>query len=311
MAGSRGSADLLPFLRERLRALTGPDGPATVQTAEHLELVEAFIKQEDRFAKVLAITDKYQAGERTLERLRRPPRAAQTPEAVLAVDPATEELAARLRSRLADPAAGTDEGFVRDVGLLLRRYEKLLARTNKIMAISDRYQAQLRELLARVDDLAHTDPLTGLLNRRAMMDKLEIEVARCERYGGLFSIALFDVDDFKAVNDTYGHDVGDEVLKSIADQFRQAVRRSDSCARWGGEEFLVLYTQTDIADALSGAEKCRAAIAALRVGERAIRVTTSGGAAVFRPGSEVSTLLREADRALYRAKAVGKDRVEG
>ncbi|MFA6506743.1 MAG: diguanylate cyclase [Treponemataceae bacterium] len=194
---------------------------------------------------------------------------------------------------------------------LMRAYRKLEDRFSKVLTISDSYQAQLRDVLMRMDLMAHTDSLTGISNRRDMMDRLEIELARAERYGSSFSIASFDIDDFKRVNDLYGHDVGDIVLKQVAGAFTENIRRSDSCARWGGEEFLVLFPETVLAEAALGAEKCRAAVAALSFesGDDRFDVTVSGGLCSYRLSGELGELLKAADEALYRAKNQGKNRI--
>lgn len=278
-------------------------------------LLRAYRKLEDRFSKVLAISDKY--GAQTLKAIRTSSAlsagtvpAPRTGEAGFP-EPGTEDaLVGRLRARLESSDTDADP-FLKDVASLLRRYEKLNGRMNKIVTISDSYQAQLRDVLMRMDLMAHTDALTGISNRRDMMDRLEIELARADRYGSVFSLAIFDIDDFKKVNDLYGHNVGDLVLKQVAAAFGDTLRRSDSCARWGGEEFLILFPETAAAEASLGAEKCRTAVAALSFesGEARFAVTVSGGVCSYASGGELGELLKGADQALYRAKAQGKNRV--
>jgi diguanylate cyclase (GGDEF)-like protein len=156
--------------------------------------------------------------------------------------------------------------------------------------------------------MSRTDPLTGLSNRRDMMERLEAESSRFERYGVPFSVLIFDLDDFKLVNDRFGHGSGDRVLRNVASVFRRELRQSDCCSRWGGEEFLILCPGTDLGGATSVGEKCRTAIADARVElrEGEVSVTASGGVCAMKPGYDVDGLIRRADEALYRAKAAGK-----
>jgi diguanylate cyclase (GGDEF)-like protein len=162
-----------------------------------------------------------------------------------------------------------------------------------------------------------TDYLTGVHNRRYFMDSLRREVSRG---GAPFSVALIDVDNFKAVNDQHGHLAGDEVLRALARRCGAMLRERDTFARFGGEEFAVLLPHTDMADALGWLERLRAEVAALQVelaGERlsiTVTVTVSIGVVSAGPGTwlaepEVDAVLRIADEALYRAKREGKNRV--
>jgi diguanylate cyclase (GGDEF)-like protein len=151
------------------------------------------------------------------------------------------------------------------------------------------------------------DPLTGLYNRRFLLEALEKETSRTERYGSEASLVLFDVDDFKQVNDTHGHAAGDAVLRAIAEVAEQCVRPSDSFARIGGEEFALLLPETGQLEALLVAERIRTAVSRREIlPDR--RVTLSGGVASC-PGdaSTVQDLQRRADAALYWAKRNGKD----
>src|SRR5439155_1345763 len=151
------------------------------------------------------------------------------------------------------------------------------------------------------------DPLTGIYNRRFLFEAFEKEVRRNERYGSEGSLVLFDVDDFKRVNDTYGHAEGDEVLRKLAALVEQLVRPVDSFARIGGEEFAILLPETNQLDALLVAERVRASIsrAELLPDER---VTVSAGVASCpHDGNTRDELHRKADAALYWAKRNGKD----
>ncbi|OHE59724.1 MAG: hypothetical protein A2Z99_03255 [Treponema sp. GWB1_62_6] len=214
-----------------------------------------------------------------------------------------------MRERLR--SSSPDDPINADFAALLARYEKQDARLEKIISISDVYQEQLRDISTRMELMAYTDFLTNLPNRRAMIDRLEIELARAERYGTTFSVVLFDVDDFKKVNDVWGHDSGDEVLKRTAKELQGAIRRSDSCGRWGGEEFLALLAESGEDEAFHAGEKGRIAVeravTVSRKGE--IGVTVSGGVCSYRRGMDVDALLMGADAALYEAKAAGKNRL--
>lgn len=156
--------------------------------------------------------------------------------------------------------------------------------------------------------LATTDELTGLNNRHSLDGRIDSEMERCARYGAPLSVIMMDVDHFKRVNDTWGHDTGDEVLKRIAAIAVELVREPDSVYRWGGEEIIVLAPHTPLDGAVSLAEKLRKAIAA-EAFPRAGTVTASFGAAEFQPGEGVERWFKRVDQALYRAKNTGRDRV--
>jgi diguanylate cyclase (GGDEF)-like protein len=151
------------------------------------------------------------------------------------------------------------------------------------------------------------DPLTGLYNRRFFFEALEKEVRRCERYGSTASLAFFDVDDFKRINDTHGHLAGDDVLRHIGEVVERIVRPVDSFARIGGEEFALLMPETHQLDALLVAERVRTAISRAEI-LPGRRVTVSGGVSTCPQDAEVrEELERRADAALYWAKRHGKD----
>ena len=194
---------------------------------------------------------------------------------------------------------------------LTDRYRRLLRRMQKILLISDGFQQRLIDMNAGLEVLAHTDGLTGLSNRADGVEKLESERSRSERHGGTFSVIIVDVDDFKAVNDGWGHEAGDTMLIALARSFRSLLRREDTCARWGGEEFLFLLPETGAAPAGNLARKILDTVREISVpyGEDVLRCTLSAGVASFRAGANVDEVLREADRALYTAKNGGKDRV--
>ncbi|HOO91176.1 MAG TPA: diguanylate cyclase [Syntrophales bacterium] len=163
-----------------------------------------------------------------------------------------------------------------------------------------------------LEEAAMTDPLTGILNRRAMMGYLGREIARNQRDNTNFVILLADMDHFKDINDTYGHDVGDRVLIETATRFKNIIRGQDTVARWGGEEFLILLPDTGLEGGLMAAEKVRGHIADepyVTYGKN-IHITLSIGVAAFRPDQPLDDCIKAADTALYKAKHCGRNRVE-
>jgi diguanylate cyclase (GGDEF)-like protein len=194
---------------------------------------------------------------------------------------------------------------------LARRHAKAQRRLEKISKISDGFQSQLKELNQTLQRASLTDTLTGIANRRAMLERLKAEANRYQRGGKPFSVLMLDLDHFKRINDTHGHEAGDLVIVAVAQTLEQNLRSFDFCARWGGEEFLVLLTETNLKTAQGVSEKLRAAVAANEVeyqGER-IPISFSGGIAVHPAGGNVNDTLRDADRALYEAKSQGRNRV--
>lgn len=159
---------------------------------------------------------------------------------------------------------------------------------------------------------AVTDELTGLANRRRFLAQLETEVARSRRSGSPLAIVLSDLDDFKQVNDKYGHEAGDRALRAFADIMRGVVRDVDLPVRLGGEEFAVLLPDTDLAGAVNLAERIRTALEAAEIESDAarIRVTASFGVSCFPVAVAADDLFVDADRRLYDAKRRGKNRVE-
>lgn len=157
--------------------------------------------------------------------------------------------------------------------------------------------------------LATHDALTGLFNRRRVDQELDQQVAAAQRYGRPLSVVLFDIDHFKRVNDSHGHEAGDEVLKGLAETATDCTRDSDILSRWGGEEFLLVAPETDLAGAEELAEKLRGRIAE-RVFPEVGRVTISAGVAQLETDEAADAVVKRADDALYRAKEGGRNRVE-
>ncbi len=172
-----------------------------------------------------------------------------------------------------------------------------------------------RELLAlsrRLDRLSRRDELTGIANRRDMFERLRHELERLERSGSLFSILLADIDNFKEVNDSHGHECGDFCLQEVARIFTASTQKRDSVARWGGEEFLVFLPETSGEQALKTAERLRRTILEHTFSYQGISIplTISIGVAEYVPGQSLNQLINRADKYLYLAKRNGRNRVE-
>lgn len=168
-----------------------------------------------------------------------------------------------------------------------------------------------RHLLFKLEQSALRDPLTGLYNRRELMGRLESEVASARRYGVTLSLIMLDIDHFKHVNDTYGHQAGDDVLKVITQLMQDNVRTGDLVARYGGEEFIIVCPNTDINGAIITAERVRCAVMEKPLATRRgkITVTLSAGVANYNNELSIGQLINAADQALYQAKQSGRNRV--
>lgn len=169
-----------------------------------------------------------------------------------------------------------------------------------------------RDHLEEQRQKALTDPLTGLPNRAAWDERLALEMARWQRYGGELLVAIVDIDHFKRINDNYGHLAGDKVLKIIADELSKRLRKTDFMARFGGEEFSLLIPSTPLAGAEQLLETLRAAIEACPFhfkGER-VTITLSAGVSAFASGERAEAVFERADQALYKAKRGGRNRIE-
>ncbi|MDY0306312.1 MAG: diguanylate cyclase [Desulfovibrionaceae bacterium] len=173
-------------------------------------------------------------------------------------------------------------------------------------------QARLRrdQAEARLRDMATIDGLTRLFNRRHFLETGQTELERARRYGRALSLIMFDVDHFKKVNDTFGHDAGDAVLRALAEAARDAMRQADVLGRLGGEEFAAILPETGLKAGVEAAERLRRAVEALEVrhGEHLLRLTVSLGVAQVREGENLDGLLKRADQALYEAKNSGRNR---
>ncbi|HDQ4572225.1 TPA: biofilm formation regulator diguanylate cyclase SiaD [Pseudomonas aeruginosa] len=193
---------------------------------------------------------------------------------------------------------------------LSERYHKQLRRLEKVARISDRYQQMMRDLNLALKEASIRDPLTGLPNRRMLLERLREENERSQRHGQSYVLAMLDVDFFKQVNDTWGHDSGDRVLVEIARAMESELREYDLCGRWGGEEFLLLLPQTRLQDAGPVLERVRDSVRtlAVRVSTEALSVTASVGVTEHRIGETYSQTVNRADAALLDAKRSGRDK---
>jgi len=169
--------------------------------------------------------------------------------------------------------------------------------------------AKLQQSEVHIRELMLTDPLTGVANRRHLDARLTMEMSRQERYGPPLSVILTDIDWFKHVNDTYGHTVGDTVLKTFADHLASSLRTSDFVARYGGEEFVLLLPNTTIEEAIALAERIREATRRIRFAQADLHLTASFGVTLARPGETMAEVLSRADEAMYQTKSRGRDRV--
>ena len=184
-----------------------------------------------------------------------------------------------------------------------------ISEAEQALCAAEQMNAQLRLAVASLEQLASTDRLTNAWNRRRFEEAVESEIHRFHRYGHPLSLMMLDIDHFKKVNDTYGHQEGDRVLKQVAERIFASIRKSDSLTRWGGEEFIVLTPNTGLAYASILAERIRANIAIQAVGDVGT-VTVSIGVAEYFPTSSSKDWLERADRAMYTAKREGRNRIE-
>ncbi|MEH6446293.1 MAG: sensor domain-containing diguanylate cyclase [Oceanospirillaceae bacterium] len=192
-------------------------------------------------------------------------------------------------------------------GLSLQQVNSLQALARQVMSLL-KLRSNLLFVKAseqRLRNLSITDHLTGLYNRRAFLASCEIELSRAKRHDGRFSILMIDIDNFKRVNDEYGHSVGDQVLIDVANSLKLRTRASDLCARYGGEEFVVILGQTNVKQALSLAESYRNAV---QKGFDQQSVTISIGVAEYIVGDTVMNCIDRADVALLKAKSSGRNR---
>ena len=187
------------------------------------------------------------------------------------------------------------------VGSYMNKIRKKLSATNY----------RLNNALSTIRELAIHDDLTRAYNRRQMFEELKREKAKADRSNGFFSIALFDLDHFKKINDTYGHLKGDDVLKYLIHSVRHEIREIDSISRYGGEEFVIIMSGTDTKGAEEGAYRIKSNIENLKFPgfPESFGMTISTGITTYRPVESIDELISRADSAMYKAKAMGRNQV--
>jgi diguanylate cyclase (GGDEF)-like protein len=192
------------------------------------------------------------------------------------------------------------------------QYQDLVRNMEKLIAEKDELVDQLKKANAHLTELASTDGLTKLLNRRAFLEAAVRDIARARRSNAPLAFALFDVDHFKRVNDTYGHQVGDDVLRAVANAAKSAAREGDILGRYGGEEFAMVFPNADVGTGATAADRIRRAIHAVEftAGSQRFNVSASFGVTQLTPeDTTVEAIAARADAALYRAKHEGRNRV--
>ena len=218
------------------------------------------------------------------------------------------------------PFTDTEREFVREVFDLIRIAEQTDARMRTFEDRIGRLEGENLDLLMQnrtLSEISARDSLTGLYNRWYVMEKIDSEMNRALRHGSPMSVLMLDLDHFKKVNDSFGHSVGDEVLKVVGQVLRESCRVYDVAGRYGGEEFCVVLPETRVGNTKMVAERIRSRLAEteLPVGSSSITVTASIGVAGMDSVSDegvvsAAALLDRADRALYAAKHHGRNRVE-
>ena len=204
-----------------------------------------------------------------------------------------------------------DAAYALMVLIVLSGSIALNLRIQRIRAKLQQQREALAQALEVNRELATRDELTGLINRRAMLDLMALEHSRSLRSGRPMLLAQLDIDHFKPINDQHGHATGDRALQAFAGTVRACVRDTDFLARWGGEEFVLMLTDSSADQARGLLERIRQAVQALEIAHSAgsLQLTVSIGLAQHLPGDTVERTLERADQALYRAKALGRNRV--
>jgi two-component system cell cycle response regulator len=213
-------------------------------------------------------------------------------------------------------AAGADDYLIKPLDP--EDLEGRLIAAARVTALHHQLASQRGELEAfnaNLSEIAHRDALSGLRNRRALQEDLDLLEARVVRYGHRYCMALLDVDHFKSYNDTYGHPAGDRCLQAVANELISQARAGDTIYRYGGEEFLCIFPEQSLATGMVAVERMPAGVEALAIPHAATPpgvITISAGMAVLDPTHTriAGEVLEEADQALYRAKKLGRNRVE-
>jgi len=197
----------------------------------------------------------------------------------------------------------------------IRHYDELMRLNNDLVTLQrelTRKNMELEKLYAEVQRLSVMDSLTGLYNRRGFFELSHREVDRAKRFGGSLPVIMLDIDHFKDINDTHGHEAGDQVLEKLAGRLSGQLRKVDIMGRYGGDEFLILLPETNAASARNVAERLRHSIVnePMETSQGPLNVTISVGlAALHESTMTVEQLVKRADQALYKAKESGRDRI--
>lgn len=195
-----------------------------------------------------------------------------------------------------------------EIGRLMLHFR---AMAQAVQRSRETLEQQVQVRTEALERLSQTDPLTGLLNRRGMQEKLEVQLSRLDREGRRFGLIWLDLDQFKEINDRYGHDTGDRVLSAVAEQLRTLLRCYDCAARWGGDEFLVMVETEDAQLLAQLGDRIREAVSGLSIrpanSSTHLHPTLSAGSYLATRGDALETMLHRADSALYRAKAQGRN----
>jgi diguanylate cyclase (GGDEF)-like protein len=189
-------------------------------------------------------------------------------------------------------------------------YNMMRMQVNKLSAENDQLKTELVNMVRSLDLASRVDGMTGLSNRRDIMEKIDREATRSQRHQRSFTILLVNIDDFKKVNDLHGYNDGDDVLVEVARVLRICVRNEDVCARWGGEEFLILLPETSVENSLPVADKVLEAISMteFKANKPGIRITASIGVCEHNPVQTAQETISRVHQALLQAKRGGKNR---
>jgi diguanylate cyclase len=193
---------------------------------------------------------------------------------------------------------------------IVRSREALLNQRENVETSQEKIR-KLQEELSQLSDAVRVDQLTGVLNRRGLDEAIAKEISRAQRGSNLLSVAFLDIDNFKSLNDTYGHNAGDGALQHLAKVMQATVRPTDVVSRFGGEEFVILLPDTDVEQAVTTVKRLQRALTKqfFMSNNEKLLITFSAGVALLKAGETETTVLSRADQAMYLAKKSGKNRV--
>lgn len=219
-----------------------------------------------------------------------------------------EELS--LFQRLTSDEQFHDNHLLPEINSLHQLYRTLAKYTGALIKDRDYLTTQLANMNRSLDLATRVDPMTGLANRRAIMEMIEQEFSRSHRHQRSTSIIMADLDNFKKVNEMHGFNIGDDVLVEVARVLRGCLRQEDVCARWGGEEFLMLLPETPLHGALAAANKIRESVAMteFKVNHPGVHLTISLGVCEYQADQNILEAISKADQAMFQAKLGGRNR---